>query len=285
MKEWTKDNWWKILLFIAIFIVGIPLLLNWMYKQPAPSEFLHVRWDISSELLYYGGILASLITIYGVFYSIQISQKNNRDDTRRKVLPFLTVTQKIVHNENNIFTDFAFLVENEDKTNETQEDPIYVEYNLSQIYFVIKDGKVINYTKLPKEYDDMIKHHGIKKCHNNQRDFQQVPFISIPLEVENVGNGPAIHLRIGLSRVGEIEKALVKLKLKCAQTFYIHIISLDCESEQEEKYLLFFIYNNIFGQVYRQDYLFRWEKGECTYDLTDNQMFIKGELKDGSHEV
>jgi len=283
MRKWINENKWKIILFIVVFIIGVPLLLNWIYKMPAPIEFLHVKWDIDSELLYYGGILAALIAIYGVFFTIQISQRNNREDTRRKVLPFLTVTKIMVKSRYNAIADIfnrEGLDDSEEDSDENtkSESVIYEEYNLSQIYFIIKDGKVVNYTTLPKEYDDILKHRGQRwEAVEGGKELHIVPFGSLPLEVENVGNGPAICLRIGLNKKGAEALFLPPIKLKCNQTFYIHIFSQDYGMEKKAEYDLCFDYYDIYGQEYQQTYLFAIEKDGYSIDLADKQLLIKGD--------
>lgn len=282
MKEWINENWLKILLFAVSFIIIVPLLLNWAYKKTAPIDFLYVKWDLNSELLFYGGILAALITIYGVFYTIQVSQKNNREDTRRKVLPFLALTRIMVKSRYDVFSEiFNDTSNNEPNMVETDvevKNIIYEEYNLSRVYFVIKDGKVSNYTTLPKEYDDLLKRRGQKwEPVVGGKELHVVPFGSLPLEVENVGNGPAICLRIGFNKTGTEALFLPPVKLKCNQTFYIHIFSIDYGEAKKAEYNLCFNYEDIYGQKYQQNYRFSIEDDGYSIDLADKQLMVKGD--------
>ena len=280
MKEWIKDNRLRIIFLVVLFLIVIPLLLNWLYKKTAPIDFLYVKWDLDSELLFYGGILASLITIYGVFYTVQVSQKNNREDTRRKVLPFLTLTRIMVKNRYNAFLEvFNDASNKEQSENDTSvKDIIYEEYNLSRIYFVIKDGKVTSYTSLPKEYDDLLKRKGQRwEPVDGGKELHVVPFGSLPLEVENVGNGPAFVLQIGLNRTGTEARFLPPVKLKCNQTFYIHIFSKDYGEDKKADYDLCFRYEDIYGQKYQQNYLFSIENAGYSIDLADKQQMLKGD--------
>jgi len=47
---------------LLIIIVGIPLLINWLYKQPALIPFFVAEWGAADALSYYGSVLTFLGT-------------------------------------------------------------------------------------------------------------------------------------------------------------------------------------------------------------------------------
>ena len=74
---------WTIAGFILVFVV--PIIINECYK--ANSGYL-TMWTAADMLSYYGTILAASGAVIGVFLSIQYSQKQYKEDTRHRALPY-----------------------------------------------------------------------------------------------------------------------------------------------------------------------------------------------------
>lgn len=73
------------ILFLIVFIIIIPLIINWLYHKEAPFEFFYVDYDISSILGYYGSILTFIGTsvLGGItIYQNHLSQKKTDDINR-----------------------------------------------------------------------------------------------------------------------------------------------------------------------------------------------------------
>lgn len=79
---------WTIAGFILVFVV--PIIINECYK--ANSGYL-TMWTAADMLSYYGTILAASGAVIGVFLSIQYSQKQYKEDTRHRALPYLTINK------------------------------------------------------------------------------------------------------------------------------------------------------------------------------------------------
>lgn len=89
MFEWLKNHKkisiGVIILLFSLFIIVIPLILNWLYYLDSPFDFLIVGYDISSILGYYGAVLTfigtvslGIITVYQNYVSQQKTDEINR---------------------------------------------------------------------------------------------------------------------------------------------------------------------------------------------------------------
>ena len=52
-----------IVLLLLIITIGIPIVINWMYKQPALTTFFSAEWEAADALSYYGSVLTFLGTV------------------------------------------------------------------------------------------------------------------------------------------------------------------------------------------------------------------------------
>ena len=93
---------------------------------------------------------------------------------------------------------------------------------------------------------------------------QRTDFYSMPLEIENVGNGTAVNLRIGFNRVGDRNtyRFIRPMMLKQSQTVYIHIFSTADYDIVRGDYSLEFHYEDIYGNKYAQEFPVKYNKNE-----------------------
>ena len=96
LKNWIIKNskkivTWLVVTWILLAVFVGPLIINWLFKQPAPVNLLAVDWESDVALSYYGTIVASAIAVYGVFLTIRYSQENYKEDVRNRTLPFITI--------------------------------------------------------------------------------------------------------------------------------------------------------------------------------------------------
>lgn len=87
-----KKYWKCLLIFIVVFLFVIPLGIHCCFKFDCRISFFQAEWSAGEVLAFYGGIVASIATVFGVYLSIQYSQSIHREDVRNSVLPFMIIT-------------------------------------------------------------------------------------------------------------------------------------------------------------------------------------------------
>lgn len=267
-KPWIK---WVIigLLAVIIFVVVVPIIINECYK--ANSGYMTI-WGAADVLTYYGTIIAAAGAAIGVFASIKVATKNYKEDVRARVMPFIAVTP---FERKAIVNTVALLKEKEEKTKRSANiDNMpavqYDEYKLSQIYFVITVHGIDIKKKLDKNQQAILEHVGNSWVTKDGVEMlQRTDFYSMPLELENVGNGTAVNLRIGFNRVGDRNtyRFVRPMMLKQGQTVYIHILSTADYDIVRGKYSLEFYYEDIYGNKYSQAFPVEYSKNK------DNQEY------------
>lgn len=270
-----------IILFVSVFFILIPICINLAFKYDSGIVILQAEWDPSDVLSFYGGILAAGFGIYGVFLSIQYAQKNYRDDLKNQVLPYFVVTQLRGLSHYNAFADGLNAKMNSNNSisqgENGKEQPLYEEFKLTKIYYVIEPTGIKNYIDLPPRYKPILEKAGAtwETIANGSYILQKRPYISFPVEIENVGNGTAIYARIGFNKKEDIPKYLPPIQMKPKETFYIHIFSvLPLESVHGE-YMLNIIYQDIYHNRYEQSFPFTAEEQGYHMDLNDKQVCRK----------
>lgn len=254
-KPWAK--WFLLVLALFAVVIGIPVIINESYKTN--SGYL-TMWSAADMLAYYGTIVASVGAAAGVFVSIKVAAKNYKEDVRARVMPFIAVTP---FERKAIVNTMALLKEKVEKTErpaKTDNTPAvqYDEYKLSQIYFVITEHGIDAKNKLDKSQQAILEHAGNSwtSVADGVEMLQKADFYSMPLEIENVGNGTAVNLRIGFNRMGDRNtyRFVRPMMLKQGRAVYIHIFSTaDCDTVRGE-YSLEFYYEDIYGNKYSQEF-------------------------------
>lgn len=262
-KSWTK---WILAAVIALLlIVGVPIIINECYKT---NSGYMTMWDAADVLSYYGAIIASIGAALGVFVSIKAATKNYRDDVRARVMPFIAVTPFERKATVNTMALLREKVEKKEKPKDADDTSAvqYDEYKLSQIYFVITTHGIETKKELDKGQKAILEHAGTMWASrkDGSETLQYTDFYSLPLEIENVGNGTAVNLRVGFNRTGaEKERRFVRpMMLKQGQTLYIHIFSTADFDVVCGDYILEFHYEDIYGNKYAQEFPVKYNKNE-----------------------
>lgn len=266
-KPWVK--WCALVIGALAAIVGVPIIINECYK--ANSGYMTI-WGATDVLTYYGTIIAAAGAAIGVFASIKVATENYKEDVRARVMPFIAVTP---FERKAIVNTMALLKEKEEKTKRPADiDNMpavqYDEYKLSQIYFVITVHGIDIKKKLDKNQQAILEHVGNSWVTKDGVEMlQRTDFYSMPLEIENVGNGTAVNLRIGFNRVGDRNtyRFVRPMMLKQGQTVYIHIFSTADYDIVRGKYSLEFYYEDIYGNKYSQAFPVEYSKNK------DNQEY------------
>lgn len=216
-----------------------------------PIKFLQVEWSAGDVLAFYGVLVGAVATVWGVYLSIQYSRSNYQEDVKNRVLPFIALTTLKVR------TKFSPLNADDLRINIFDSNE-YEEYKVEKIYYIIEKGKITAKTRLTKEQDEKLKQGGWRWESNDSGTTQLicVDLVTLPLELENVGNGAANRFRIGLNLSTTEEKLwqyTTPMPLKVGETLYVHVY---CEDGIESKgsYILDLVYEDIYGNKYRQRY-------------------------------
>lgn len=279
-KPWVKR--FLCVLALLVIVIGIPVIINESYKTnsgcTAFSGYMTISgymtmWSAADMLAYYGTIVASFGAAAGVFASIKVATKNYKEDVRARVMPFIAVTPFERKATVNTMALLKEKVEKTERPAKTDNTPAvqYDEYKLSQIYFVITAHGIDVKNRLDKHQQTLLEHAGtmwVSQADGGER-LQYTDFYSLPLEIENVGNGTAVNLRIGFNRVGDRNTyGFVRpMMLKQGQTVYIHIFSTADYDIVHGEYSLEFHYEDIYGNKYSQKFPVEYGKNK------DNQEY------------
>lgn len=262
MKRFFKKHWFLISFLFLLLLVGVPALINWLFKQLPALDFFAAEWEAGSVLEFYGAILASAAAIIGVYYSIKDAQSNYRKDERNRQLPYLALTYLRKQNVINMFDVLSDCV---NKTSTNDGTTHYSEHRLEKVYIILTSEGIVFKDKLDHNQQALLEHGGITaKKDGNKTSFIYQRYISLPFEVENVGNGAAIDLRLSLYRIDDKNPRYVSYyTLKCNETVYFHIFSDLSDMDNVAvlgDYMLDFCYRDILRNRYSQKYPVSFQK-------------------------
>lgn len=263
------------------FVIIGPIIINILFKLHPTIDFFVAEWDASATLSYYGTILAAILAIFGIFITIQYSQKSYKDDVRDRSMPFIVITLLKTRSHKTLFQSSDF-------QGETKPVEGYQEYKVKDIYCILNNGQIEYRDGLTRAQQELLDNGGMQWIsHENSRSFCVVDDICIPIEIENVGNGAAIRMRYGLNRKSiskKDRKYLPVISLKPAMPIMFHIFSEDCSRNSANlgEYVLSFYYEDIYSNQYEQDFditiEYNEEKNAPAYsvDMRHVQKFIGG---------
>lgn len=249
MLKFIKRDLKKIILFIIFFIVIIPIGINLLFKIYVGLDFFAAEWTAGDFLSYYGVFIGSVVTIYGIYITIQYSEFNYREDVHNRVLPYIALTTLKRKARYSIFT-------NEDTESDNVNGDFYEEYRLHEMYFVICNGNIEIKSELSKEQKSVLIKGGNRwvKVAEGGYAFQNTSLVSMPMEIENVGNGAAINLRIGLNKVNDQDPLFIlPINLRVNDKMYLHVFAENQTDDNVGDYTLSFYYSDIFGKSYMQE--------------------------------
>lgn len=276
MKALFAKYKWKTIIAFVIFVIIIPFAINWLFKIDAICDFFVAEWGPGDALAFYGTILASAVTIIGVYITVEQAQHNYHMDEINRVKPYLALTHYKTHVKANIFSGLGY----QDTSSETQGNLVeYEEYKLKNIYIIIEENGVKFTNKLSDSQQHRLQSGGFEWYDHGSgcRSLQAHPFVSIPFEAENVGNGAANNTLIAFYKKGDERRGVSVYTLKQGDTFYFHVFCDDSNIVADSEYIIEVCYQDILGNSYSQKYpVFFGSDTEsnrfCTnIDLTGNQ--------------
>lgn len=277
IKDYIIQNKWWLLCGCLVFLVIIPLSINWLFKIPAPLELLDAEWYASDALSFYGTIFGSIATIVGVYLSIDYAQKNYREDERNRVRPYFALT----HLKSKSKYNWLCYDEKEKKDGVDTQKPIkeYEEYKPESVFIIIKKNAVDFKYELTQDQKDILATGGMKwqEIGEGAHALTSLKYISLPFEIENVGNGAALCLQVGFYAENNEKMGINFYTVRPNQKLYVHIFSSNVEGKLDRDYCLELVYRDILGNQYSQKYPVKFEQDERTQrivqmiDLTGKQ--------------
>lgn len=277
IKEFVVQYKWWLLSGCTVFLVIIPLGINWLFKTPAPFELLDAEWFASDALSFYGTIFSSIATIVGVFLSIDYAQKNYREDERNRVRPYFALTHlKSKSKYNWLYYDEE---ENKEDTHARKVIKEYEEYKPERVFIIVKKNAIDYKYELTQEQKNILETGGRKwqEIGEGAHALTSLKYISLPFEVENVGNGAALCLQVAFYAEDQEKMGINFYTIKPKQILYVHVFSANVEGQLCRDYCLELVYRDILGNQYSQKYPVRFEQDEKTQrviqmiDLTGKQ--------------
>lgn len=287
MKAFLSKYKWKLLLAFAIFIVAIPLGINSLFKLTAPLNIFIAEWGAGDALAFYGVMLASATSIIGVYISIEYAQRNYRIDEVNRVKPYFALTpcsSQSKLNPSALFNSGGVETNTDEKN---QNVFTYEEYRLKEIYIVIEQTTIAFRERLSNAQQQRLKSGGLEWCNQGGRyhTLQTCTFVSMPFEVENVGNGAATNTKIAFYKKGEERMGVSLYTVKKSDLFKFHIFCDDENIVKGNDYMIELIYGDIIGNDYSQKYPVAFdEDAETKRFCTTVDLSGKQELTDMNTE-
>ena len=256
MKAFLSKYKWKLLLAFAIFIVAIPFGINSLFKLTSPLNIFIAEWGAGDALAFYGVMLASATTIIGVYISIEYAQRNYRIDEANRVKPYLALTHYKSHSRTNLFSDFAPSQTGKSIGEQDQGTSAYEEYRLEKVYIIINQATIEYRDRLSDAQQQRLKSGGFEWCNQGGgcHTLQARSFVSVPFEVENVGNGAATNTMVAFYKKGEKRRGVSLYTIKQGDSFYFHIFCDDANIVKGHDYIIELLYGDIIGNNYSQKY-------------------------------
>ena len=256
MKAFLSKYKWKLLLAFAIFIVAIPFGINSLFKLTSPLNIFIAEWGAGDALAFYGVMLASATTIIGVYISIEYAQRNYRIDEANRVKPYLALTHYKSHSKTNLFSDFAPSQTGKSIGDQDQGTSAYEEYRLEKVYIIINQATIEYRDRLSDAQQQRLKSGGFEWCNQGGgcHTLQARSFVSVPFEVENVGNGAATNTMVAFYKKGEKRRGVSLYTIKQGDSFYFHIFCDDANIVKGHDYIIELLYGDIIGNYYSQKY-------------------------------
>lgn len=256
MKSFLSKYKWKLLLAFAIFIVAIPFGINSLFKLTSPLNIFIAEWGAGDALAFYGVMLASATTIIGVYISIEYAQRNYRIDEANRVKPYLALTHYKSHSKTNLFSGFAPSQTGKSIGEQDQGTSAYEEYRLEKVYIIINQATIEYRDRLSDAQQQRLKSGGFEWCNQGGgcHTLQARSFVSVPFEVENVGNGAATNTMVAFYKKGEKRRGVSLYTIKQGDSFYFHIFCDDANIVKGHDYIIELLYGDIIGNYYSQKY-------------------------------
>ena len=282
IKLFLKENMKKIIFFLVFTVIIVPVGIHFLFKWNSGVSWLQAEWTAGEALTFYGTLLAAGIGAFGVFVSIQYAQKSYKEDARRQVLPYFAVIQLHGKSKYNALQDFFQSFQlgtlEKDKSEEnpapvdsgtresaaevipeltTRQVPLYEETVMTRACFVLEENEIKCFSDLSEAQKTLLAKGGLHLESNAHGwTLEQIPYMSFPMYIENVGNGAAICTRIGFFKKDTKAEYLPPIQINKNGKFYVHVFSEVTPKKLIGEYVFSITYQDIYKHGYKQDFTF-----------------------------
>lgn len=217
---------------------------------------------------YVGAIIGGICTVIGVYWTIEYSQESYKEDVRNRTLPYISLFALQQDISINLLEFTSGRLQSTGHSLQTDEPRTYREYRLEKGFIIIQNEQIEYKRKLTERQEELVKNGGLEEINRDGiKSLYDRKILSIPIELENVGNGVALHFRVGLYKSKEEEpKFILPVDLKVGEKMYIHIFSENYNNSIGE-YTLGVYYEDILNNSYSQLFKFLIGKDETTGKL------------------
>ena len=264
-----KQNYRNSIVLLVVLAVGGMTCIHFLFKIHAP-KWLVATWSAGDALGYFGVILAAVVTVYGLFLTFKDNRESIFYFSRLDKLPFIGVN--VLSQNYRLPFMIADASKEADYSNTTLENRpkgqyYYSEEKLEKIFCVLSSGNIHIQRGLKKKQLHLAQNMGMDMEPVGKGGFASVDkrLIYYPILIENIGNGPAIDLRIGFQKDDADTKNFIPpFPLNTSATLYFIIYAENPDDSNCGDYSLIFYYRDIFDHYYKQSHLFQIKHDDTT---------------------
>lgn len=231
-----------VLLIIALVVV--PFVVYCLYGISAPW-WLMPKWDAPVLLTYLGSVLAGIATVLGVHFSLKASESRYLEDRSNSVKPYLTIASRYVNQPR------GGLFELPDEEEMVDSAQSYSEEEVTSLCFDLGEDFICPHLEIPRDKKRIIEKGGSVNEKQGEGFYAHVfyPQMIVAFTLENVGNGPAVDLRISMTKDGKERCPCRPLSLKAGDKLPLYFYSVDyLPPKSGETYTMTCEYSNIFDE-------------------------------------
>lgn len=271
--EFLKKHPFLVFSVIFIFIPLIIYLLSVVQWMPSGDNDWAGFWGG-----YVGAIIGGICTVIGVYWTIEYSQENYKEDVRNRSLPYISLCALQQEKPSDLQQLISMMGYTDTKNDKSDIDlKKYREYRLEKCYIVIENNEIDYIKELTERQEKMVANDGWEGIGTDgSTKAYKKNMVSVPIELENVGNGVALHFIVGLYKAKDNKpKFILPLDLKVGDKMYLHIFSEDYTTCFGE-YILEVHYQDILNNKYCQRFEYKLEKGE-SQNSASSSLSLSGE--------
>lgn len=242
MIRWSKKEIIVSIVLISLCII-IPIILHILFKLDFGIDFLYATWSCGDILQYSGSILAALLAIFGVYYTLKESRQYE-------------LSKKVLENKPYFRTTFVRLTDLQEYETLTENKNRICIWNKETVAsFNLKN------IQSKREFISFFEKNNLEK------------YVSICYDIENIGVGNAINFNL---KIGD-NKFFPKLIICSGESVRVYLlIEKRIFANYGQEFLFTLTYEDIIKvNVYEQS-----ERFFITYDKETDDIIYQRDFRD-----